>query len=107
MARRNPFELIYDPETVGHLLTIDLKHHRLIKRTIKENLSFEPEIETRNRKPLLRPSSLGVDWELRLGPDNRFRVFYRTDFAGHAVHILAIGVKVGSRLFIKGKVFEL
>ena len=35
------------------------------------------------------------------------KVFYRTDPSMHEVHILAIGVKVGNRLFISGEEFEL
>jgi hypothetical protein len=31
----------------------------------------ECERETRNRKPLSRPSNVGAAWELRCGPDNR------------------------------------
>ena len=45
----------------------------------------------------------GADWELRLGPDNCFRVFYRVDTAAREVDILAIGVKDGNRLFIGGE----
>ena len=35
------------------------------------------------------------------------KVFYRTDPSIHEVHILAIGVKVGNRLFIGIEEFEL
>jgi len=42
-----------------------------------------------------------------LGPNNRFRVFYEVDQASREVFILAIGVKVGNRLFIGGEEFEL
>src|SRR5947208_12079453 len=38
-----------------------------------------PEKATRNRKPLERPVALAAGWELRFGPGNRFRVFYRVD----------------------------
>ena len=107
MAPKQPFELIYDPKVAQHLKTIDRKHHSLIRRTIEEQLRYEPEVETRNRKPLLRPSAFGTAWEIRFGPNNRFRVFYRTDPATHKVHILAIGIKVGNRLFIGGEEFEL
>ena len=107
MTPKQPFELIYDPEVAQHLKTIDRKYHSLIRRTIEEQLRYEPEVETRNRKPLLRPSAFGTAWEIRFGPNNRFRVFYRTDPATRKVHILAIGTKVGNRLFIGGEEFEL
>jgi len=31
-----------------------------------------------------RPIAFGADWELRLGPKNRFRVFYRSGSGGGA-----------------------
>jgi hypothetical protein len=62
-------------------------------------------VETRNRKPLKRPTAFGADWELRLGPDNRFRVFYQVDREGHGVRVLAVGVKDRNRLLIGGEEF--
>ncbi len=105
MPRR--FKLIYDRDVLRHLDAIDRKHHGAIREAIEERLSHEPMTETRNRKPLARPSILGDAWELRCGSDNRFRVFYRTDTGTEEVHILAIGEKRGSRLFVGSKEFEL
>jgi hypothetical protein len=79
MVKTHPFALIYDPEVEGHLDAIEPKYHSLIRTTIEEQLRFEPEKTTRNRKPLERPIELGARWELRFGPKNRFRVFYRVD----------------------------
>jgi hypothetical protein len=107
MAQKRRFELIYDPEIDQHLAVIDRKYYSLIRRTIKEQLSYEPEVETRNRKPLQQPSVFGTAWELRFGPDNRFRVFYRTEAKIRQVRILAIGIKTGNRLFIGGEEFIL
>jgi hypothetical protein len=59
-----------------HLKTIERKYHSLIRTTIENELQFEPDVETRNRKPLKRPVTFEAEWELRFGPDNRFRVFY-------------------------------
>ncbi len=55
-------------------------------------------VETRNRKPLMQPASFDSTWEIRFGPDYRFRVLYDIDQEEREVHILAIGVKVGHRL---------
>ncbi len=107
MAKRQPFALIYDPEVEGHLAAIETKHHPLIRNAIEEQLRFEPETVTRNRKPLERPIDLGATWELRLGPGNRFRVFYRVDTEQRRVRILAIAVKVRNRIFIAGEEVEL
>ena len=107
MSAKSPFALIYDPEVALHLKTIDRKYYSLIQRTIEKQLSYEPETETRNRKPLSRPSVFGTAWELRFGPDNRFRVFYRPAQSSREVHILAIGIKIGNRLFIGEEEFDL
>ena len=107
MPAKKRYELIYDTEVRGHLTKIDRKYHSLIQRHIEGCLAYNPELESRNRKPLSRPSVLGSAWELRFGPRNSFRVFYRTNPEEREVYILAIGVKRGNRLFIGGKEFEL
>jgi hypothetical protein len=107
MARRQPFTLIYDPEVTEHLTAIEPKYHSLIRATIEEQLRFEPETATRNRKLLERPTDLRARWELRFGPDNRFRAFYRVDAEQRQVRILAIAVKERNRLFIAGEEVEL
>ena len=83
-----------------HLQVIDRKYHLLIRRTIETQLQFEPNVETRNRKPLKRSVEAGADWELRFGPDNRFRVFYSVEQENRQVFILAIGIKRGNLLII-------
>lgn len=104
---RKPFELIYDREVLGHLQAIEHKHHADIRGAIEKRLSYEPMTESRNRKPLSRPSALGDAWELRCGADNRFRVFYRTDTGAHEVRVLAIGEKRGNRFCVGSKEFDL
>jgi hypothetical protein len=99
--------LIYDPEVVEHLAAIEPKYHSLIRNTIAKQLRFEPETATRNRKQLERPIDLGARWELRLGPDNRFRVYYRVVAEQRQVRILAIAVKVRNRVFLAGEEVEL
>lgn len=107
MPPRNPFSIVFDPEVKNHLRTIEAKHHSLIRTTIEEKLSFEPETETRNRKPLRQPAAFGATWELRFGPGNRFRVLYEVSPERGEVNILAIGVKKGNRLMIGGEEVEL
>ncbi len=101
-AQRQAFRLVYDRGALKHLERIDRKLYALIRDTIQEQLSFEPLRKTKNRKPLTRPAVLGGDWELRFGPENRFRVFYRVDVPRREVQVLAIGVKKGSSLIIGG-----
>ena len=102
MTPRRRFLLIYAPITKFHLKTIERKYYSLIRTTIENELQFEPDVETRNRKPLRRPVTFEAEWELRFGPDDRFRVFYDINIESHEVYILAIGVKEGNRLFIGG-----
>ena len=99
--------MIYAPQVKVHLLAIERKYYGLIRREIEERLRFEPELETRNRKPLKRAVSFEAEWELRFGPNNRFRVFYEVDRAARTVYILAIGVKDRDRLYIGREEFEL
>lgn len=101
------YELIYDREVQRQVLKVGRKYHSLIQRQMEAQLRHEPETETRNRKPLLRPSVLGSAWELRFGQDNRFRVFYRVSRVLRQVHIVAVGVKIKDKLYVGGEEFEL
>jgi mRNA-degrading endonuclease RelE of RelBE toxin-antitoxin system len=107
MIPKQRFLLIYAPITKFHLKTIERKYYSLIRTTIEGELQFEPDVETRNRKPLKRPVIFEAEWELRFGPDNKFRVFYDINIESHEVYILAIGVKEGNRLFFGGKEVKL
>lgn len=86
---------------------IELKHRSLIRRAVEEQLFSEPDLPTRNRKPLLRETAIGATWEVRCGPDNRFRIFYDVDRDRRLVVVLAIARKVGSQLFVGKEKFEL
>ena len=106
MAKKPPFTLLYADEVKDHLRAIEAKHHSVIQTEIETQLMHEPHKETRNRKPLKRPIAFGADWELRLGPDNRFRVFYQVNTGARELRVLAIGVKDRNRLHIGGEEFE-
>jgi mRNA-degrading endonuclease RelE of RelBE toxin-antitoxin system len=107
MACKEPFSLSYDPATREQLRAIEPKYHSLIRAVIEEQLISEPESETRNRKPLEQPAPFEATWELRLGPQNRFRVLYGVDRERREVQIQAIGEKKGNRLCVGGKEVEL
>ena len=106
MAKQTPFALVYAAEVKQHLRAIETKYHSLIQAEVEAQLLFDPDVETRNRKPLTRPISFSADWELRFGPKNRFRVFYQVKLESREVRILAIGVKDRDRLFFGGEEFE-
>jgi hypothetical protein len=97
------FTIVYAPITRQHLSTIEAKYYSLIRDAVNEQLSFEPTIETRNRKPLKRPVVFMATWEIRFGPRNRFRVYYDIDLDQATVSILAIGSKYGNRVVIGGE----
>ena len=102
------YELLYTTGFKVHLRAIERKHHALIRTTIEEQLCFEPEVRTTNRKPLTETRIFAEGtWEIRFGPDNGFRVFYEVDQKQVAVHVLAVGTKKGNRLYIGGKEIEL
>lgn len=107
MVRRHPYTLVYAPEVKEHLRAVERQHLSLIRETLQEQLLFEPDTETRNRKPLRQPALFEAQWELRLGPDNQFRVFYEVDREEHKVYILVIGIKERNRLFTGGEEVEL
>jgi len=105
MAESPKFTPSFAPEAVEHLDLIESKYHGLLRRTIKEQLTSTPTKQTRNRKPLEQPAPFQATWELRCGPDNRFRVFYDVDSDARVVEILAIGVKDRNRLIVGGEEF--
>lgn len=107
MARRQPYFLNYASGVTKHLKSIDAKYDSLIRAKIEEQLEFEPGTETKNRKPMRQPAPFAAQWEIRFGPDNRFRVLYDIDEDRHEVQIVAIGEKQGNRLLVGGKEIEL
>jgi hypothetical protein len=102
-----PFGIRYDKQTKQHLRAIEPKYHSLIRKVIEKQLLFDAEIETRNRKPLRQPAPFDATWEIRFGPNNRFRVLYGIDHEKREVQVQAIGVKKGSQLFVGGEEIEL
>ncbi len=107
MVTTQPFKLIFAPQTKEHLKAIERKYYSLIRNTIEQQLLFEPAVESRNRKPLTRPVEFEADWEIRFGPNNRFRVFYAVNRPEREVEVIAIGVKRGNKIFISGEEVEL
>jgi hypothetical protein len=107
MATTQPFKLIYAAQVKDHLKTIARKYHSLIRDTIESQLRFEPDVETKNRKTIEQPAAVAADWELRFGPNNRFRAFYTINIGHGEVYIVAIGVKQGNKLSIGREEVEL
>lgn len=102
------FEIQFKTDAVEHLRAIPKKDHPLILERIPEQLRHRPLLQTRNRKPLDEPNPFGERiWEIRFGPNNRFRVFYQVDEAKRLVSVLAIGTKERNRVFFGNQEVDL
>jgi hypothetical protein len=75
----------------------------MVLDAVEEQLSHQPAVATRNRKPL--PPNPLAPWELRIGD---LRVYYDVeDDPEPAVHVRAIGIKDHNELRIGGEVYPL
>src|ERR1051326_4650745 len=99
---KHMFKLKYDEEAIDDLKYIEKKYYSLIRKTIEKQLTEEPLVETKNRKPLSH-SSLGDAWELRFGRNNIFRVIYKVYEENKEVLIVMIGIKEGNIFKVKGE----
>jgi len=91
-------------QSVREQLRVFTAHQRTtVLEAIEEQLSHQPLVETKQRKPL-RPNPL-APWELRVG---NFRVFYEVAAdEPDTVRILSVGQKRGNKLYIGGQEIEL
>ncbi|HEX7186500.1 MAG TPA: type II toxin-antitoxin system RelE/ParE family toxin [Thermoanaerobaculia bacterium] len=97
------FEIQYSPETVRHLRSLTARQRAIVFDAVDEQLSYQPTIETRNRKPM-RPNPL-APWELRIG---ELRVYYDVEESPRpVVFIRAIGIKDRNRVLIGDEEIEL
>ena len=101
-----PYDIVFDSDVEQHLNAIDRKYYRLIQEAIDDQLEHQAEVETRNRKRLREPAAFGATWEIRFGPDNRFRVLYRIEPPRQVV-VVAIGTKQRNRLWVGEKEIKL
>ena len=96
------FEIKFTPDAIEDLRWFAKADRKQILAALESRLSHEPTVETRNRKRL-RPNRL-AEWELRLGV---FRVFFDVEEDDRLIKLIAVGYKEGSRLFIRGREYEL
>lgn len=75
---------------------------KIIVSGIREQLSDQPDLETKNRKPL-RENKL-APWEVRIG---EYRVFYKFDETTKTVTVVSAGHKEHTVLLIRGKEVDL
>ncbi len=107
MRKGSRYEIVFDELALESMAQIEDKYDSVIRDAIETQLAFEPDIETRNRKPLKELDALAATWELRCGPNNRFRIFYDIDPDERVVTILLIAVKIRNQLWVGKERFEL
>jgi mRNA-degrading endonuclease RelE of RelBE toxin-antitoxin system len=96
------FRIELTEEARGDVLSYATPERKLITAGIRMQLSHQPLVATKNRKPL-RPNPV-APWELRI---SRFRVFYEVDEPARRVTILAVGHKEHSLLYLRGEEVKL
>lgn len=96
------YRIDLEPDAVDHLRSISAREREIVLDTVEEQLTYTPDVETRNRKQL-RSNDL-ARWELRIGD---FRVFYDVIESEKRVRVLAIGRKDHERLVVGGREYEL
>ena len=106
MTRRTRFDVRIAEAALRHLDGFELKHQRLLRAVIEDQLVHQPTVETRNRKLLRPPAPFEAEWELRCGPQNRFRVLYDVDEDEGIVQVLAFGIKERERVHFPGEEVE-
>jgi mRNA interferase RelE/StbE len=92
----------YDIE-VSDEAKIDLSHYTAFERKIivsgiRQQLTHQPRVETKNRKRL-RDNPV-ASWALRVG---KYRVFYEVIEPTRLVNVVSIGHKDHNTLLIRGK----
>ena len=98
-----PYSIEYSPDAEDHLRFLTARQQAIVLDTVDEQLSHQPMVETRNRKPM-RPHPL-APWELRIGT---LRVSYDVeDTPEPKVYIRAVGITERNRVRIAGAIFEL
>jgi|SRR5882724_3330013 len=96
------FPIAFTPSALDDIQWYRKHEQKIIFDKIEEQLTYQPNVETRNRKQL-RPNQV-AEWELRIG---KYRVFYDVDTDRNAVEVKMVGFKEGNKLFIRGKEYEL
>lgn len=96
------YDIEFADEVSNHLEYLTARQRSLVLDAVEEQLIYQAIVETRNRK-IMRPNSL-AQWELRVGD---LRIFYIVDAQQSLVSIMAVGIKVGNKLYIAGEEIRL
>lgn len=86
-----PWNLAFEEDAIDDLAGLAARERAIVTDAIQTNLRHQPDVRTRNRKPLASflPSFAFHPplWQLRVG---EFRVFYDLDGEDRSVRVLAI-----------------
>jgi mRNA-degrading endonuclease RelE of RelBE toxin-antitoxin system len=97
------YRIEYSPDAEDHLQVLTARQQRIVLDTVEKQLTHQPTVETRNRKPM-RPNPL-APWELRIG---NLRVYYDVEEEPEpVVYVRAAGIKERNRVRIGKEVIEL
>lgn len=90
------YRIEYAQKSESHLRLLTARQQSLIFHHVREQMSHQPTVETRNRKPM-RPNPV-APWELRV---REFRVYYQVqDNPERIVQVLAVGIKRRNQVWI-------
>ena len=96
------FAITITERAEGDLASFEKAEQQLIADSIERQLMHQPNVVTRNRKPI-RTSEL-AQWELRAGD---YRIFYDVTEGPDEVVVKAVGKKEHGKLFFRGQEFQL
>ena len=97
------FTIEYSPDVEDHLRVLTARQCAMIFDEVDLQLLHEPDVETRNRKPM-RPNPV-APWELRIGD---LRVYYDIEHdPTKRVLIRAVGIKTRNIVRIGGEEIQL
>ena len=95
------FDIHFTESALGDIAWFRQRDRQIIFDGIQQQLAHEPVMETRNRKRL-RPNKT-AEWEVRI---DGFRVFYDADADQEIVDGKVVGLKVGSKVCVRGREFK-
>ncbi len=96
------YRIVFTPSADEDLRWFRKAEQRIIIDATTEQLTHEPMVITRNRKPM-RPNPIAT-WAVRIG---EYRVYYDVDSASRLVTVRAVGYKEHNILLIRGKEIQI
>jgi mRNA-degrading endonuclease RelE of RelBE toxin-antitoxin system len=101
------YAIRFSDEALDHLGAMTARQRATLLDSTERRLSHQPTLETRHRRRMQRGrEGFVAPWELRVG-DLRLYYEYEThEIPQRLVVVVAVGVKVRSRLRIAGKEYE-